>query len=76
MEVSVTRTRISLGSQIREALDDLVARGVIIGWKTECDGPGAMRYVLEDERMFASYTPGNCAGMLNGIGFDIRFGKA
>jgi hypothetical protein len=75
-EVTFTRTRQAYGSQIREALDQLVARGVIIGWKIETSDRDGLRYVLEDERMFAFYKPGKCAAMLNEIGFDIRFGKA
>lgn len=69
-------TRISYGTQIRRALDDLVQRGIIVGWKIETGELGQIRYALEDERMFAYYPPGNCAAMLNELGYDIRFGKA
>jgi hypothetical protein len=79
--MNVTRTRISFGAQLREALDTLEAGGQIKKWSTAVEQAGALRYVVDG----VIYTPGAVAAQLNAWhpqspgspegGFDIRVGK-
>lgn len=72
-----TLTRVSFGGQIRLALDDVQARGVICWWKIDA-GSGALRYVLKDDhdRTF-TLAPGAVAEWLNGLpfGYKIKVGS-
>jgi len=65
-------TRRSVGSQLREALDDLADVGTIRRWTTATTLDGHLVYLVDD----TVRTPGETIDMLNrDYGYDIRFGK-
>lgn len=64
-----TRTRSSFGSQLRSALDDAQARGLIALWTTYVED-GRTFYCVEATLR----TPGEMADWLNERGYDVRFG--
>ena len=65
-------TRISIGSQLRQALNDLVEAGTIRRWTTANTPDGHLVYLVDD----TVRTPGETIEMLNrDYACDIRFGK-
>ena len=66
-------TRISIGSQLREALEELANTGTIRRWTTANTLDGHLVYLVDD----TVRTPGETIDMLNrDYGCDIRFGKS
>jgi hypothetical protein len=76
MDSVCIRTRQSLGSQLREALDDMRGRGSVRSWDLTAE-PGRIRYAIVDHfGREESLTPGEAMDWLNGYGYAIRYGKS
>jgi hypothetical protein len=67
-----TRIRQSIGSQLRETLDELVGKGWIEGWRL-IDGTS---YVVTRHGLSTTMSPGEAMAFVNSYGYDVRFGKA
>jgi hypothetical protein len=74
---TVTRTRQALGSQIREALNDMQAKGSVGAWGFETPSNGPAGYWISFELGAKGYgNAGDMMDFLNKRGYDIRFGKS
>ncbi len=74
MESTVTRTRRSIATQLREALDDFVQRGAINGWRYGSSIKPGYWIVTDGGETYMD--TGKCMDWLNTHGYDVRFGKA
>jgi hypothetical protein len=72
MDSVCIRTRQSLGSQLRETFDAMLAKDWIDGWKV-VDGT---TYIVERNGLHTTMNPGQAMAYANSYGFDVRFGKA
>jgi hypothetical protein len=72
-QVTFTRTRQSIGSQLREALDDMVARGILTAWKNI---DGTSYAVAFGQTLSTPMNPGRAMDFVNDYGYDVRFGKS
>lgn len=76
-ETTMTRTRQSIGSQLREVLDDMVAKKALDSWSLYSrEGGRGGYYLTRPHVFFPLFTAGELMDWLNERGYDIRFGKA
>lgn len=77
--MEIQRTRQSIGSQVREALDLEVERGSLSSWHLYTHKDGRLMYGVRNAHHPNGHFDGP-AGMvmdyLNALGYDIRFGKS
>ena len=76
-EVSFTRTRQSIGSQLREAFDDQRARGAIQSWEFLGGiGPAANAYwIVDGYGRSGELTVREAIDLCNAYGYNVYFGK-
>jgi hypothetical protein len=74
---SMTRTRQSLGSQLREALDEMVEAKQIERWAlVSLSGDGRLTYRITDGYSRTDdLTPGEAMDWVNAYGYGVRFGR-
>lgn len=77
MSDTLTRTRQSIGSQLRETLDEMQRKGQIRKWKYVGRGAGKPCYDIEGGLIAkCSFLPGEAMEWVNCHGYDVRFGKS
>ena len=71
----VQQLRTSYGSQIEDALNDLLRHNSIDAWGLSHSEMGALHYHVEGTRIyFPLFTPGEMADWLNERGYHVDFG--
>jgi hypothetical protein len=76
MSASMFRSRISLGSQLRETLTEMRSKEQLNGW-TVAVVDDRLGYTIEDAYGRTEFlTPGETMAWVNCYGYDVRIGKA
>jgi hypothetical protein len=77
MSVTLTRTRQALGSQLRDALVEMVERKQIETWTIVQTSDGRNAYRVTDAYgRTDDLSPGDLMSWVNLYGYDVRIGKA
>ncbi len=72
-----TMIRKSIGTQLRETLDEMQRKGQIREWKFVGRGAGEPCYDIKGGLVAeCSFLPGEAMDWVNSYGYDVRFGKA